>query len=89
MKRPAAYAELLNVSVSYLNECVQKTSGQSVSRLIRERVVLEAKRLLYHSRKSVKEIAAELGYDDYSYFTRLFVKTVGLTPLTFRDKNRD
>ncbi|NCD71640.1 AraC family transcriptional regulator [Mucilaginibacter agri] len=89
IKRPAMYAELLNVSVSYLNECVHKTSGRPVSDLIRERVVLEAKRLLYHSAKSVKEIAGELGYDDYSYFTRLFVKAVGVTPLTFRDKNRD
>lgn len=89
VKRPGTYAGMLHISVSYLNECVHATSGRSVTEAIRERVVLEAKRLLYHADKSVKEIAAELGYDDFSYFTRLFVKAVGMTPLAFRDKNRD
>lgn len=89
IKRPAAYADMLNISVSYLNECVHAATGSSVSDSIRERVVLEAKRLLYHSSRSVKEIAAELGYDDFSYFTRIFVKTVGETPQRFRAKNRD
>lgn len=89
VKRPAAYADRLHISVSYLNECVVMASGRSVTESIRERVMLEAKRLLFHSNKSVKEIAAELGYDDFSYFTRIFVKTVGETPQRFRAKNRD
>ena len=61
--------------------------GHPVSYHIHQRIILEAKRLLYHSSKSIKEIAGELGYDDYSYFTRLFVKTTGMTPLAFRTKN--
>ena len=89
IKSPAAYAEILNISVSYLNECVHAATGKSISDHIRERVILEAKRLLYHSGKSVKEIAGELGYMDFSYFTRVFVKTVGETPIVFRNKNRD
>jgi len=88
-KNPSAYAARLNISSSYLNECVKATTGKSVSSHIQQRVVLEAKRLLYHSGKSVKEIAGELGYDDYSYFTRLFTKVVGMTPIGFRDKNRE
>lgn len=87
VKRPAAYAELLHVSAPYLNECVKTATGESVSYHIQERVVLEAKRLLYHSHKSVKEIAFDLGYEDYSYFTRLFVKVTGMTPVAFRSKN--
>lgn len=86
LKRPAEYAEILNISVAYLNECVKKVSGYSVSHHIQQRVVLEAKRLLYHSDKSVKEIASELGYDDYAYFSRLFAKVTGMTALTFRSK---
>jgi len=86
VKSPMAYARYLNLSTPYLNECV-KTTGSSVSIHIQQRVILEAKRLLYHSNKSVKEIAGELGYDDYSYFIRLFVKVAGMTPLAFRDKN--
>jgi AraC family transcriptional activator of pobA len=88
-KRPAEYAKFLNISSPYLNECVKKTTGHSVSHHIQERVILEAKRLLYHSNKSVKEIATELGYDDYPYFSRLFTKVAGMTAMTFRNKNLD
>lgn len=88
-KRPIEYAQQLNISVAYLNECVKNTTGHSVSLHIQQRVILEAKRLLYHSDKSVKEIATELGYDDYPYFSRLFTKVTGMTALTFRNKNHD
>ncbi len=88
-KRPAGYAEKLNISVAYLNECVKTTTGFSVSHHIQQRVVLEAKRLLFHSNKSVKEIAAELGYEDYAYFSRLFHKQTGITASAFRNKNLD
>jgi AraC family transcriptional activator of pobA len=88
-KRPADYAQQLHVSPAYLNECVKAITGYSVSYAIQQRVLLEAKRLLYHSEKSVKEIAAELGYTDYPYFARLFVKVVGMTALAFRHTRLD
>ncbi|WP_046577274.1 AraC family transcriptional regulator [Spirosoma radiotolerans] len=88
-KRPAEYAQMLNISTPYLNECVKNTTGYSVSHHIQQRVILEAKRLLFHSDKSVKEIATELGYDDYPYFSRLFTKVTGMTALAFRSKNLD
>jgi AraC-like DNA-binding protein len=88
-KRPADYAHKLNLSVSYLNECVKDLTGYPVSHHIQQRIVLEAKRLLYYSDQSVKEIAAAMGYDDYPYFSRLFRKVTGMTPLAFRHKNRD
>ncbi|WP_113662622.1 helix-turn-helix domain-containing protein [Pedobacter nanyangensis] len=88
-KSPAVYAEKLNISAVYLNECLKKTTGQPVSYHIQQRVILEAKRLLYHSSQSVKEIAAELGYDDYPYFSRLFTKVVGISALSFRNRNLD
>lgn len=87
IKSPSAYAALLNVSAPYLNECVKTATGQAVTFHIQQRVILEAKRMLFHSDQSVKEIAGVLGYDDFSYFTRLFTKTVGTTPLVFRSKN--
>lgn len=89
IKSPKLYARMLNISTPYLNECVKNATGHSVSAHIQERVVLEAKRLLYHSGRSIKEIAGELGYEDYSYFTRLFAKVTGTTPLAFRNKNFD
>jgi len=89
IKRPAEFASLLHISTPYLNECVRNATGFSVSYHIRQRIILEAKRLLYHSDKSVKEIASELGYDDYAYFSRLFSKQTGMTALAFRNKNLD
>ena len=89
IKRPTDYAKKLNISTPYLNECVKRTTGYSVSQHIQQRVILEAKRLLYYSDKSAKEIAAELGYDDYPYFSRLFCKVAGVTALAFRRKNFD
>ena len=89
VKSPTAYAQKLNISTPYLNECIKNTSGYSVSYHIQQRVILEAKRLLYHCDKSVKEIAFELGYDNYPYFSRLFTNISGMTPLTFRKKNHD
>lgn len=88
-KSPAAYAEKLNISPVYLNECLKKATGYPVSYHIQQRIILEAKRLLYHSNRSVKEISAELGYDDYPYFSRLFTKVVGMSALSFRSKNLD
>ena len=89
LKRPADYSKKLNISTPYLNECIKNATGFSVSHHIQERVVLEAKRLLYHSDKSVKEIASVLGYDDYAYFSRLFTKITGMSALVFRNKNLD
>ncbi|MFH6990925.1 helix-turn-helix domain-containing protein [Flavobacterium sp. FlaQc-48] len=89
IKRPAGYAQKLNISIPYLNECVKNATGHSVSYHIQERVILEAKRLLFHSDKSVKEIATVLGYDDFAYFSRLFNKVTGMSALAFRNKNLD
>lgn len=88
-KRPSDYAGVLNISAPYLNECVRNVTGFPVSYHIQQRIILEAKRLLYHSNKSVKEIAVELGYDDYAYFSRLFTKINGMTALAFRNKKLD
>lgn len=89
VKSPREYASALNISPHYLNECIKNTTGQSASYHIQQRIVLEAERLLYHSDRSVKEIASEMGYDDYSYFTRLFSRVTGMSPLSFRNKNHE
>lgn len=89
LRRPGEYAKKLNISTHYLNECIRNATGHSVSQQIQDRIILEAKRLLYHTDKSVKEIAFELGYVDYPYFTRLFIKATGMSALTFRNRNHD
>jgi AraC family transcriptional activator of pobA len=88
-KKPADYAGKLNISPAYLNECIKNTTGYTVSQHLQQRVILEAKRLLFHSDRSVQEISVALGYDDYAYFSRLFTKVTGLTALAFRNTNLD
>jgi AraC family transcriptional activator of pobA len=84
LKSSGEYAGALHISTSYLNEAVKETTGFSVSYWIQQHIVLEAKRLLYYSQCSVKEIAHELGYEDHTYFSRIFKKVVGRTPMAFR-----
>jgi AraC family transcriptional activator of pobA len=88
IKSPSAYASRLNVSESYLNESLKKVTGFSVSYWIQHEVVLEAKRMLYYTSLSVKEIAHQLGYEDHTYFSRLFKKFTDSTPLSFRSRYR-
>jgi AraC family transcriptional activator of pobA len=88
IKSPSVYAGMLNVSESYLNEVLKKVTGFSVSYWILNEVVLEAKRLLFYSECNVKEVAHALGYDDHAYFSRLFKKAEGVTPLAFRTAYR-
>ena len=67
-----------------MNRVVNEIYGKSVSDFINERVVLEAKRIIRLSPKSIKEISFELGFEDPSYFARFFRKHVGLTPVQYR-----
>lgn len=83
-KSPGAYASMLNISEVYLNEAVKGTTGISVSAYIRSRIVLHAKRQLVYTSLSAKEIAYSLGYDDYTYFSKLFKKVAGKTPSEYR-----
>lgn len=78
------YADLLGISASSLTKKLQKTSLQSPSIIIRDRIITEAKRLIIYSDKNIKEIAAILGYADQYYFSRLFTTTTGISPSKYR-----
>ncbi|MBB5637162.1 AraC-like DNA-binding protein [Pedobacter cryoconitis] len=89
LKNPSQYADALSLSLSYLNEVVKAVTGSPVSYWIHQEVVLEAKRMLYYSDLSVKEIAFSLGYDDHAYFSRLFTKVSGIPAVKFRKYYRE
>ncbi|KIO75876.1 hypothetical protein TH53_18365 [Pedobacter lusitanus] len=89
VKNPSQYADALSLSLSYLNEVVKAVTGSPVSQWIHYEVVLEAKRMLYYSDLSVKQIAFALGYDDHAYFSRLFTKVSGTSPIQFRKSYRE
>lgn len=88
-KRPSVYAEALSITTSHLNDVVREATGASVSQHLQEAVILEAKRLLSHTDKTVKEITYEIGLEDHGYFSRLFKKVTSQTPLQFRQQFRD
>ena len=52
--------------------------------VILDRVVLEIKRMLVDQNLSINEIAIDMGFEDYSYFSRFFKKHVQLSPTAFR-----
>jgi AraC family transcriptional activator of pobA len=82
------YANKLHVTPGHLNDTVKRESGKSASEIIHERMILESKRLLYHSDLSIKEIATKLNYEDPAYFNRFFKKHEGVTPVVFRETIR-
>jgi AraC family transcriptional regulator, transcriptional activator of pobA len=80
----SSHAASLSVSPETLSETVKKETGKTPGTLIRERVLLEAKRLLLHTSLSVSEIAYQLLFKDPSYFNRFFRRATGKTPAEFR-----
>lgn len=88
LKKPADYASIMNISVSYLNDTLKSVTGLSSTWYIQNELFTEAQRLLFYTDKSIKEIAFELGYEDYKYFIRLFGKKTGTSPANFRKANK-
>jgi AraC family transcriptional activator of pobA len=85
------YASKLSLSPNYLNALCKKNEGRSAITLVHERLLLEARRLLFATDMHVKEISYTLNFEDISYFNRFFKNHSGLTPNVFREqfsKNR-
>ncbi|MBE7177604.1 MAG: helix-turn-helix domain-containing protein [Mucilaginibacter polytrichastri] len=84
LRHPKAYAGELYITPNHLNALCRDMLGKPAGEVIRERVVLEAKRLLVNRELSVAGIGYTLGFKDNSYFTRFFRKQTGSTPEQFR-----
>ncbi|NEM97706.1 helix-turn-helix domain-containing protein [Pontibacter burrus] len=78
-------AELAMAPGTFAKKC-KKYFGKSPLQLLQERVVLEAKKQLHLTHKSVKEVAAVLNFSDEHYFSRFFKKHTGVSPTVFREK---
>jgi AraC family transcriptional regulator, transcriptional activator of pobA len=84
LKLPGEYAPLLHVTTNHLNALCKEHLGIQAGQVIRNRLILEAKRLLASADYSVAQIAYQLNFSDNSYFTKFFKKETGLTPEGFR-----
>lgn len=83
-RHPKDYAEMLYITPNHLNALCSDILGISAGEVIRNRIVLEAKRLLINPELSIAAIAYELNFKDNSYFTKFFKKYGGSTPEAFR-----
>lgn len=85
----APYAKMLNITPNYLNALTKAYSGFTAGQLIKNRVILEAERLLMHTVASVSEISYELGFHDNSHFGTYFKSAKGISPQRYRtEKSR-
>jgi AraC family transcriptional activator of pobA len=86
LKLPKDYAELLYITPNHLNAVCKDLLGIQAGEVIRNRTLLEAKRLLTNPQLNITAIASELNFSDNSYFTKFFKKAEGITPEEFRKK---
>ncbi len=80
------YSSQLFISEKRLGQATSKILGKTPKEIIKERILLEAKRFLVYSEKTIKEIGQDLGFDDPAYFVRYFKKNTETTPVEFREK---
>lgn len=79
------YAKILNISAKTLAKITKIHFNKTLTEIISERIIIEAKRELYVTNKAIKEIAYELGYEDEYYFSRFFKKNANVSPQMYRD----
>lgn len=83
------YANRIGVTTNYLIDAVRAVTGSSPGNILRNKLTLEAKRILVHSNMSAAEIGYRLNFEDASYFGRFFKRETGMTPIAFRQKMRE
>lgn len=86
VRLPGEYAELMNITPNHLNALTKEHLGKQAGEIIRDRIILEAKRMLVSLDITAAEIGFKLNFSDNSYFTKFFRKYVGMTPEVFRKK---
>lgn len=84
----ARYAAELGVTENRLNEICRRTAGKPSKRLVFDRLMQEARRLLIFTTTSINEIGYRLGFNDPAYFSRFFSREAGQTPGRYRSGNR-
>lgn len=79
------YANILNVSDNYLNECVKEVLGVNAKQLIKEQLLISSRHNLKFTDKSIKEVGYELGFSSPDYFSYFLKKHTGLSPSQIRN----
>lgn len=80
------FADTMNISAHHLNLISKAVAGKTASEVIRERRILEVKRLLTFTNQTVSEIAFKMNFVDSSYLAKIFKSETKMSPLDFRAK---
>jgi AraC family transcriptional activator of pobA len=80
------FANALQVNQKKLNGAAKNITGKTACYLVEEKIVTEAKKILTQSRRQVKQIAWQLGYEDQYYFSRMFKRQTGISPRGYRNQ---
>ncbi len=80
-------ADKLFISANYLGDLLKKETGKSAQEHIQLKMIDVAKEKIFDTKKSISEIAYELGFKHPQHFTRMFKKQVGMSPNEFRNMN--
>ena len=82
------YANELSISSDYLNRIVKAQTGKTAKEHIQSRIIVEAKRLLYFTEMTTKEIGFELGFSEPANFSSFFKSHVGVSPSKFIESKK-
>jgi len=83
------YAEQLALTLHRVNEVCKYMTGKTAGDILRDRRLLEAKQQLVHSDTPIGQIAEDLGFQDFSYFSRQFKKNTWISPAAYRREMHD
>ncbi len=83
-KSPSFYADKMNMSLKHLNRICKNVLDITLTEFIYGKIILESKRLLSANMLTIGEVANELGFENYSYFTKVFKKYTNFTPQGFK-----
>ncbi|MEN7551248.1 helix-turn-helix transcriptional regulator [Rapidithrix thailandica] len=78
------YADALNITADHLNRTIKGLTGKTIKEYLQSRIMVSAKRLLYFSDATTKEIAYQLGFSEPANFSAFFKKNAGVSPTQFR-----
>ena len=80
----AFFANELHLSANYFGDLIKKETGKSAKEYVQHKIIDLAKNKTFETGKTVNEIAYELGFKYPQHFTRMFKKSVGISPVEYR-----
>jgi AraC family transcriptional regulator, transcriptional activator of pobA len=78
------YAKIMHISPKYLNYAVKNVLQMTAKNIVQEQLIIEARRELKFSNRSIKEIAYNLGFSEPFHFSNFFKKMIGCAPTSYR-----